>query len=83
MTVQGIRVDMPNLLRLKLEAMNYGRLSFNGGGNCIPCLDKNIMDMIGRLKLQLGESLPLLNAWLEGWTDANVCAEYDKKVGTI
>ena len=57
----------------RAAAQVLGNVAFKNGLKCAPCLDKDLMKMIeGRRGEKIGASLPLLNGWLDGWTQANL-----------
>ena len=58
------------------DAAALGRHAFARGLTCIPHLDmKNLTHLIrGR---QVGESIPVLDAWIQAWTIANLEAPVD------
>lgn len=52
-------------------AYDYGIKAFKRGLKAIPCMDNNFLsDVISGCKV--GESIPYLEEWLQGWTDANL-----------
>jgi hypothetical protein len=51
-------------------AETFGMIHFAKGGDCIPCQCKNFNDLIKGLKV--GESIPVLKAFIRGWTKANL-----------
>jgi hypothetical protein len=59
-----------------LIAYGFGQIAFDKGKKRIPCLDVNIMNMMEGL--QVGEGIPLLNAWLNGWDMASAGAPIDE-----
>jgi hypothetical protein len=52
-------------------AYSLGVTAFKNGLKCIPAADKNLLEncITG---CQVGESIPYLKAWTEGWHDANL-----------
>ena len=60
-TIDGITV---------LISFGFGQVAFDKGKKRVPCLDANIMNMIEGLRV--GEGIPLLDAWLNGWDNANL-----------
>ena len=57
----------------KSEARAAGTEAFKNGKPCTPALDKNCMGIIKNSAD--GQAISILNAWLAGWTEANLAAE--------
>lgn len=55
-----------------VAAAVLGTLAFNAGMKRVPALDKNIKPLLAGNKI--GEGIPVLNAWLKAWDDANLCS---------
>jgi hypothetical protein len=66
----------------KLAEM-YGREAFTAGKICAPCIDPRCMELLQGKKV--GESAPVLKAWLKGWHTGNVNAfeQYLKDTGAL
>ncbi len=47
-----------------------GTIAFGDGRKCVPALDKNF-DKIDQ-GLQVGEGIEVIQAWIKGWTLANL-----------
>lgn len=57
-------------------AETYGMIAFASGIKAAPVLDKNIMEMVANNQnKEIGASLPLLKAWLNGWHKANLVSQ--------
>lgn len=54
------------------EAERLGRAAFHDGKVCAPSLDEKLIPYLSPL---FGEAVPLLKAWLNGWTKENLKAE--------
>jgi len=66
----------PAFIATLAEAFKLGQAAFEGGLKCIPHHDLAMAKLIGHVKPQTGEILPMLDAWLEGWHGANLRAPY-------
>ena len=56
-----------------LDARLLGRDAFRRGVKCVPALDmKNLQPYLAGN--QVGDGIPILDAWLTGWSEANVAA---------
>ena len=53
------------------QATTAGKQAFNDGKSCTPALDRNCMSLIEKN----GQALSILDAWIAGWTEANLSAE--------
>ena len=57
----------------RATAQVMGNIAFKNGVKCAPCLDADLMTMIkNNPDKRTGSSLPMLNGWLDGWTQANL-----------
>lgn len=55
------------------KAYKLGVAAFKNGAKRIPALDKHLLAMIERAGSRpVGASVPVLDAWLKGWDDANL-----------
>ena len=54
------------------QATIAGGKAFNDGKSCTPVLDRNCMILIEGTN---GQALAILEAWISGWTKANLSAE--------
>ena len=68
------------------KARELGRLAFERGAKSIPALDPELLKLLEGNKL--GEGLPILEAWTNGWHKANLAVPvpgleefYDKYYG--
>lgn len=52
-------------------AYNLGVEAFRNGQLCVPALDKELADKC-LINCKVGEGLPYLKEWLNGWHDANL-----------
>ena len=55
------------------EAQELGRAAYHDGKVCVPALDEKFL--ISNLPPIVGEAIPILEAWLRGWTEENLKAE--------
>jgi len=55
---------------LVTRARQLGDRAFHDGRVCTPALDPALRPLFAGLKV--GEGLPILDAWLAGWTHANL-----------
>ena len=53
-------------------AETLGMMHFANGGKCIPCQSKEINEMIKGLPFK--QSIPIMRAFIRGWTKANLAA---------
>jgi hypothetical protein len=66
--------------RIIEKARNIGMEAFNAGKKAIPALDKELWALQESPEMeafgppQIGRSIPVLKAWAEGWTEANLDA---------
>jgi len=60
-----------------VEASVLGTIAFNNNKERVPSCDKDLMDLIGRTSEKMGDSLPLLNAWLSAWDNSNMLDSID------
>jgi hypothetical protein len=66
---------MTNELTTKVvTAWALGQQAFVNGKPCVPALDKNVKPLLSGLPVSKG-AIAILNAWLKGWTEANLCAD--------
>jgi hypothetical protein len=54
------------------EAQQLGKKAFGIGISNAPALDADMMAMLQRPGMKIGESVPLLKAWHRGWALANL-----------
>lgn len=51
------------------QAMMIGQQAFNSGLKCVPCLDKNLMEL---MKSSNSKAIVLMDAWLKAWHKENL-----------
>lgn len=58
------------------EAARLGEAAFEAGKKPVPAMDRGLGRLLEkhRGEMQFGESLPLLEAWSDAWTRANLRA---------
>ena len=56
---------------LKATAYDLGVLAFKNGKQCVPAWDIDLAE-ICITGCQVGESIPYVKSWAEGWHDANL-----------
>jgi hypothetical protein len=71
-----------------LAAMTLGTIAFNEGKKATPCQNADLMNMIGGRKIgetPKGEasSVKIMEAYLRGWTNANLAAIQADKLRAI
>ncbi len=60
-------------MELKIKAAYiFGQVAFARGITCRPCLDADLMSMLG----ELGSNVEMYKAWTNGWTAANLAAPF-------
>lgn len=61
---------MDNLLSRVISAQVLGTKAFADGKPCIPCRDSELHKLLAGVVV--GDGLPILQAWVRGWTLANL-----------
>jgi hypothetical protein len=65
-------ITNPRVAELVPQAEALGRAAFEADKKRIPAQDPAVLPLLAGL--QVGEGLPILNAWLRGWDRANLAA---------
>lgn len=51
-----------------------GNIAFAQGVKCAPCLDREFMDTLAGRQTGDPRTVPQMNAWIAGWTEANLAS---------
>lgn len=54
-------------------ACRLGRAAFGAGKPCVPMLDADLKPLLA-MSTAIGASIPILDAWNNAWTQANLAA---------
>ena len=56
------------------RAKSLGKVAFDSGINCAPCLDRNMMNMLKGREIGDPRTIKEMKAWTTAWTTANLAA---------